>query len=52
MLGTSKTVALSTKGREGVHIKPRRIPDDWDDWDANDLAPTTEDLSVGVKPEG
>ena len=52
MLGTSKTVEPSTKAREGVHTKPRRIPDDWDDWDANDPAPSLEDLSVAVKPEG
>ena len=27
-------------------------PDDSGDGDANDLAPSSEDLSVGVKPEG
>ena len=29
-----------------------RTPDDWGDWDANDPAPSSEDLLVGVKPEG
>ena len=52
MLGISKTVELSTKAREGVYTKPRREPDDWGDGDANDPAPSSEDLSVGVKPEG
>ena len=27
-------------------------PDDWYDWGANDLAPSSEDLSGGVKTEG
>ena len=26
-------------------------PDDWDDWDAYDPAPSSGDLSVGVKSE-
>ena len=52
MLGISKTVELSIKAREGVYTTPRRIQDNWGDWDANDPAPSPEDLSVGVKPEG
>ena len=30
----------------------KRTPDDWDDEDANDPAPSSGGLSVGVKPEG
>ena len=52
MLGISKTVELLTKATEGVYTIPQRIPDDWDNWDANYPAPSSEDLSVGVKPEG
>ena len=28
-----------------------RTPDDWDDWDVYDPAPSSGDLSVGVKSE-
>ena len=65
MLGTPKIVELSTKQREGVHTIPLFIldrpalPSNEDcrglsrsrKGDAKDLAPSSEDLLVGVKPK-
>ena len=36
--------------KEYIH-NVERTPDDWDNWDVYDLAPSSGDLSVGVKSE-
>ena len=44
---------LSYQPKQGKEFTQHleRTLDDWGDWDANDPAPSSEDLSVGVKPE-
>ena len=46
----SCTIDQSKRRGSTQHLE--RILDDWGDWDANNLAPSSENLSVGVKPKG